>query len=102
MAKATKFWGRIRGVVTSKFSPDLIPVKREKHANPAIEMSPRSGYGETRRYGSLHPSTAAARKRKVNRVYFGDNLEWLRDRREFPEASVDLVYLYLPFRSSAD
>jgi hypothetical protein len=29
----------------------------------------------------------------VNRLYFGDNLEWLRDRREFPDASVDLVYL---------
>jgi hypothetical protein len=27
----------------------------------------------------------------VNRLYFGDNLEWLRDRREFPDASVDLV-----------
>jgi hypothetical protein len=29
----------------------------------------------------------------MNRLYFGDNLEWLRDRREFPDASVDLVYL---------
>src|SRR5713101_1657912 len=28
---------------------------------------------------------------RVNRLYFGDNLEWLRDRREFPDASVDLV-----------
>jgi hypothetical protein len=26
----------------------------------------------------------------TNRLYFGDNLEWLRDRREFPDASVDL------------
>ena len=33
----------------------------------------------------------------VNRLYFGDNLEWLRDRREFPDASVDLVYLDPPF-----
>src|SRR5439155_18142804 len=93
MARATQFWGRIRGVVTIKFSPNLIPVKREKHANPAIEMSPRSGYGETRRYGSLHPSATAARKRKVNRLYFGDNLAWLRNTKEFPDASVDLVYL---------
>jgi len=29
----------------------------------------------------------------VNRLYFGDTLEWLRDTREFPDASVDLVYL---------
>jgi DNA modification methylase len=29
-------------------------------------------------------------------------LEWLRDRREFPDASVDLVYLDPPFNSNAD
>jgi len=29
----------------------------------------------------------------VSRLYFGDNSQWLRDRREFPDASVDLVYL---------
>jgi site-specific DNA-methyltransferase (adenine-specific) len=40
--------------------------------------------------------------RIVNRLYFGDNLEWLRDRREFPDASVDLVYLDPPFNSNAD
>jgi hypothetical protein len=38
----------------------------------------------------------------VNRLYFGDNLEWLRYRREFPDASVDLVYLDPPFNSNAD
>ena len=27
----------------------------------------------------------------TNRLYFGDNLEWLRDRREFPNASIALV-----------
>jgi hypothetical protein len=27
----------------------------------------------------------------MNRLYFGDNLERLRDRREFQDASVDLV-----------
>ena len=38
----------------------------------------------------------------MNRLYFGDNLEWLRDRREFPDASADLVYLDPPFNSNAD
>jgi len=38
----------------------------------------------------------------MNRLYFGDNLEWLRDSREFPDASVDLVYLDPPFNSNAD
>jgi len=45
--------------------------------------------------------STAARKRGVNRLYFGDNLEWLRDRSEFPEASVDFVYLDPPFNSNA-
>src|SRR6266568_995236 len=38
----------------------------------------------------------------MNRLYFGDNLEWLRDSREFPDASVDLVYLDPPFNSNTD
>ena len=38
----------------------------------------------------------------MNRLYFGDNLQWLRDRKEFPDASVDLVYLDPPFNSNAD
>jgi len=38
----------------------------------------------------------------VNRLYFGDNLKWLSDRKEFPDASVDLVYLDPPFNSNAD
>src|SRR5207247_10165142 len=38
----------------------------------------------------------------MNRLYFGDNLEWLRDRREFADASVDLVYLDPPFNFNAD
>src|SRR6266436_4605700 len=33
----------------------------------------------------------------MNRLYFGDNLKWLSDRKEFPDASVDLVYLDPPF-----
>ena len=38
----------------------------------------------------------------VNRLYFGDNLKWLCDRKEFPDRSVDLVYLDPPFNSNAD
>jgi 16S rRNA G966 N2-methylase RsmD len=38
----------------------------------------------------------------MNRLYFGDNLAWLRDRAEFPNESVDLVYLDPPFNSNAD
>src|SRR5437763_731576 len=38
----------------------------------------------------------------MNRVYFGDNLQWLSDRKEFPDESVDLVYLDPPFNSNAD
>ena len=38
----------------------------------------------------------------MNRLYFGDNLEWLRNPKEFPDASVDLVYLDPPFNSNAD
>jgi len=38
----------------------------------------------------------------MNRLYFGDNLSWLRDRGEFPNESVDLVYLDSPFNSNAD
>jgi 16S rRNA G966 N2-methylase RsmD len=38
----------------------------------------------------------------MNRLYFGDNLKWLSDRKEFPDGSVDLVYLDPPFNSNAD
>ena len=38
----------------------------------------------------------------MKRLYFGDNLKWLSDRKEFPDASVDLVYLDPPFNSNAD
>jgi 16S rRNA G966 N2-methylase RsmD len=34
----------------------------------------------------------------MNRLYFGDNLQWLRNTKEFPDASVDLVCLDPPFR----
>ncbi|HEX4706183.1 MAG TPA: hypothetical protein VH229_00465 [Candidatus Udaeobacter sp.] len=32
----------------------------------------------------------------MKRLYFGDNFKWLSDRKEFPDASVDLVYLDYP------
>jgi 16S rRNA G966 N2-methylase RsmD len=38
----------------------------------------------------------------MNRLYFSDNLEWFSDRKEFPDASVDLIYLDPPFNSNAD
>lgn len=38
----------------------------------------------------------------MNRLYFGDNLRWLRKTNEFPDASVDLAYLDPPFNSNAD
>ncbi len=38
----------------------------------------------------------------MNRLLFGDNLKWLRDKGIFPDASVDLVYLDPPFNSNAD
>src|SRR5881396_746804 len=38
----------------------------------------------------------------MNRLYLGNNLKWLSDRKEFPDASVDLVYLDPPFNSNAD
>jgi adenine specific DNA methylase Mod len=38
----------------------------------------------------------------MNRLLFGDNLKWLRDRNIFPDASVDLVYLDPPFNSNAN
>src|SRR4029077_21097642 len=37
----------------------------------------------------------------MNRLYFGDNLKWLSDHHEFPDASVDLVYLDPRFNSNA-
>ncbi len=39
---------------------------------------------------------------RMNRLLFGDNLNWLRNREIFPDASVDLVYLDPPFNSNAD
>jgi adenine specific DNA methylase Mod len=38
----------------------------------------------------------------VNRLYFGDNLKWLSDWKEFADACVDLVCLDPPFNSNAD
>ena len=38
--------------------------------------------------------------RRSSRLYFGDNLKCVGDRREFPDASIDLVYLDAPFNST--
>lgn len=38
----------------------------------------------------------------MNRLLFGDNLGWLRNKELFPDVSVDLVYLDPPFNSNAD
>ena len=37
----------------------------------------------------------------TNRLYYGDNLEVLRDASQFPDESVDLIYLDPPFNSNA-
>ena len=36
----------------------------------------------------------------MNRLYFGDNLKWISDRKEFPDISVDLIYLDPPFNTN--
>ncbi|HEY3854362.1 MAG TPA: site-specific DNA-methyltransferase [Verrucomicrobiae bacterium] len=38
----------------------------------------------------------------MNNLLFGDNLQWLRDTKIFPDSSADLVYLDPPFNSNAD
>lgn len=37
----------------------------------------------------------------MNRLYYGDNLDVLRDAGAFPDACVDLIYLDPPFNSNA-
>ncbi len=37
-----------------------------------------------------------------NKLYYGDNLIWLRDKDHFPNDSVDLIYLDPPFNSNTD
>src|SRR2546423_8229115 len=36
------------------------------------------------------------------RLFFGEILKWFSDGRDFPDASVDLVYPAPPFNSNAD
>ncbi|MGI9069908.1 MAG: DNA methyltransferase [Bryobacteraceae bacterium] len=38
----------------------------------------------------------------MNQLYYGDNLQILRDRDNFPNESVDLIYLDPPFNSNAN
>ena len=37
----------------------------------------------------------------MNHLYYGDNLAVLRDRTNFPDECVDLIYLDPPFNSNA-
>jgi len=37
----------------------------------------------------------------MNRLYFGDNLDWLRNRDESPNESVDVVYSDPPCNTNA-
>ena len=39
--------------------------------------------------------------RAVNHLYYGDNLDWLRDKAHFPDEFVDPIYLDPPFNSNA-
>jgi DNA modification methylase len=38
----------------------------------------------------------------MNRLYYGDNLSWLQRHDEFPNESIDLIYLDPPFNSNTD
>ncbi len=38
----------------------------------------------------------------MNCLFFGDNLSWLENTKELPDASIDLVCLDPPFNSKAD
>jgi 16S rRNA G966 N2-methylase RsmD len=39
---------------------------------------------------------------KTNVLYYGDNLEILKNREYFPDACIDLIYLDPPFNSKKD
>lgn len=47
-------------------------------------------------------SPPAAKHVAANTLYYGDNLEMLRNPKHFPDACVDLIYLDPPFNSNAD
>ena len=47
-------------------------------------------------------SRSRVRSSIANRLLFGDNLKWLRDKSLFPDGSIDLVYLDPPFNSNAN
>ncbi len=49
-------------------------------------------------YAILASLTLLTRNAMKNRLYYGDNLEILRNH--FPDASVDLIYLDPPFNSN--
>ena len=37
----------------------------------------------------------------MNQLFFGDNLQVLRDNPQLPDESVDLIYLDPPFKSNS-
>jgi site-specific DNA-methyltransferase (adenine-specific) len=37
-----------------------------------------------------------------NRLYYGDNLDWLRNEKEFADETIDVIYLDPPFNSNAN
>ncbi len=55
-----------------------------------------------KRHCPLHlPPNPANLAAMTNRLYYGDNLDWLSNEKAFPDASADLVYLDPPFNSNA-
>jgi site-specific DNA-methyltransferase (adenine-specific) len=54
------------------------------------------------RSGRNRQAAAVQVNHAMNQLLFGDNINWLRDTKMFPDASVDLVYLDPPFNSNAD
>src|SRR5438105_12652589 len=50
----------------------------------------------------VRSAAAAKRPTPKNFLYFGDNLDWLRDTKRFPDGFVDLIYLDPPFNSNQD
>lgn len=94
---------RSGGATAPRRDPPPSPRRNDKAAR-----RPDSGAALSKPGGGRFPSargcatTAAMTAAPApNRLYYGDNLEVLRDTAAFPDASVDLVYLDPPFNSNA-
>jgi hypothetical protein len=77
----------------------------KEHRAPCIVMSAVSDavtgpVGHLRQTCAISPGLAT--QPGMNRLLFGDNLAWLQDKNVFPDASVDLEYLDLPFNPNAN